>query len=205
MISMAERGADLQVVLDIGSYHGQFGDMIHEVWSTATVISIEANPKHQSINPSQITALLSNQAGVWVEFFTPINNIPATGASYKKELTQYYQNCQTTPVQTTTLDLLYRQHKWPTTWSTAGLVKLDTQGSELEILQGSSQFLLEQQPRWILLEASHQPYNQDAPSATQVVCFLNQLGYKWIDVWGHLRLSNHALLQTDLLFEREPA
>ena len=64
-------------------------------------------------------------------------------------------------------------------------------------------FLAEQQPRFILIEATHSAYNEGAPNATEAVCFLKSIGYNWIDVWGQARLSNLQLLQTDLLFERE--
>jgi FkbM family methyltransferase len=193
---------NLDIVLDIGSYHGQFGDMIHEVWPLAQVISIEANPDHKQINPQQITACLSDQDDLWVEYYTlPPGNI-VTGASYYRENTHFYQNPIVTPVRTVKLDTLYQQLGWQGNWCGGGLIKIDTQGSELDILQGAQVFLTQQQPRLLLLEVSHQPYNLGAPTASHIVSYLYQTGYKWIDTWGQFRDRDHTLLQSDLLFER---
>jgi FkbM family methyltransferase len=209
-ITMLERmqwlktmGVDLQYVLDIGSFHGQFGDMIHEIWPHAHVISIEANPQHQSINPQQITACLSDQDNKWVEFYTPQPGIIATGASYYLENTHYYQDHIATAVQTVTIDTFYQQHSWHADWQTHGMVKMDTQGSELDILRGAGKFFAEQQPRFLLLEVGHQSYNKGAPSASDVVAYLCQQGYKWIDIWDQFRGAHNTLLQSDLLFERQ--
>lgn len=197
-------GVNLQMVLDIGSYHGQFGDMIHEVWPLAEIISIEANPDHVQINPQQITACLSDQDNKWVEYYTlPTGNI-VTGASYYRENTAFYQNPIISPMKTVKLDTLYQQYGWLGNWADSGLVKMDTQGSELDILQGAQVFLTEQQPRLLLLEVSHQPYNLGAPTASHVVSYLYQTGYKWIDTWAQMRGAQDILLQSDLLFERMP-
>lgn len=196
-------GVNLEWVLDIGSYHGQFGDLIRLVWPHANVISIEANPLHAKINPQQITACLSNQDNQMVEFHTPLAGVVPTGASYYKENTSYYEQCVSTPTKTITLDTLYVQHNWQGAWNTHGLVKMDTQGSELDILQGATRFFTEQQPRLLLLEVSHQAYNQGAPSASDVISHVNQQGYKWIDIWDQFRGAHNTLLQSDLLFERQ--
>lgn len=200
---LAHQGVDLTLVLDIGSYHGQFGDMCALVWPHVNVISIEANPANKKINPRQITALLSNRHGEWLEFYTPRGQVVATGASYKLEQTSYYVDPIKTPMQSTTLDSLWHEHKWSGDWFNRGLIKLDTQGSELDILQGAENFLRAEKPRFILLEASHRPYNADAPSAGDAVAHLRSLGYQWIDIWHQLRLPSGMLLQTDLLFERQ--
>lgn len=205
MQQLKNNSVDLKLILDIGSYHGQFGDMCKEIWPNATVISVEANPSHARINPKQITACLSHTDGLWVEFFTPPTGVVETGASYLRELTPYYTNATTTLMKTQTLDTLYTQNNWTGTWASDGLLKLDTQGSELHILQGADLFLLQEKPRFILLEASHLPYNADAPSASEVVAYLLSRNYKWIDIWNQTRTRTNHLLQTDLLFERRQA
>jgi len=202
MQSLQRTGIDLQCVLDIGSYHGQFGDMIHTVWPQSKVISIEANAEHQSINPLQITACLSMLPNQWVNYYHLPRGHINTGASYYRENTHWYNNPEITPLKTTTLDLLYAQYKWSYAWHAHGLVKLDTQGSELDILHGSQIFLREQQPRFILCEVSHQPYNLGAPHASQVVAWLFHQGYDWLDTWDEFRSPHNMLLQSDILFAR---
>lgn len=202
MAALAQQGIHMELVLDVGSYHGQFGDMIHMIWPQAQVWSVEADPAHAKINPKQITACVSDQAGKWVEFHTLPDHAIKTGASYYKELTEHYASCVTHIMQTTTLDKLCAQHAWShARWSTSGLVKLDTQGSELDILKGGVQFLTQQQPRYILAEVSHTPYNHDAPHASDVISWLNVHNYKFTDVWD-ITYRHTQLLQTDLLFER---
>jgi hypothetical protein len=146
---------------------------------------------------------LSDQDNKWVEFYTPQPGTIATGASYYLENTHYYQDPIATAVQTVTIDTLYQQHAWHADWQTHGMVKMDTQGSELDILRGAGKFFAEQQPRLLLLEVGHQSYNKGAPSASDVVAYLCQQGYKWIDIWDQFRGAHNTLLQSDLLFERQ--
>ena len=204
MISLQATDVHIKYVLDIGSYHGQFGDTVRAVWPEAQVISIEAEEQHRSINPSQITACLGKEDNQWVEFHTLPPGSITTGASYYKELTGFYQNSVTVPLRTMTLDSLYRANSWSADWANHGLVKLDTQGSELDILSGAQSFIKEQKPRFFLLEVSHQQYNLNAPLASQTVKYMNDMGYNWIDIWEITHDSRNMLLQSDLLFERKP-
>ena len=204
MQALAQQGVQIQLVLDVGSYHGQFGDMIHEVWPQAHVISLEADHTHAAINPGQITVCLGSQDNTWVEFHTLPGAGVKTGASYYKELTPYYQTSVSMPMQTVTLDTLCAQQAWHSElWSTQGMIKLDTQGSELDILRGAHKFLQSEQPRYILAEVSHKPYNLNAPRASEVIHWLHERGYQFVDVWGITYDTQNSLLQTDILFERQ--
>lgn len=203
MQALAQQGNQVALVLDVGSYHGQFGDMIREVWPQAHVISVEADVAHSKINPSQITACVSSKDNTWVEFHTLHEQAVKTGASYYKELTSYYDQDITIPMQTITLDTLCDNLGWQShIWRVHGLLKLDTQGSELDILQGAQKFLQSQQPRWILVEVSHIPYNQHAPLASEIIHWLHAHTYAFVDVWGITYDAQNRLLQTDILFER---
>lgn len=200
MQHLESQGVELQMVLDIGSFHGQFGDMINVVWPNAKVISIEANPQHKKINPRQITACLSNHTNM-VDFYIPNPDVIATGASYYKENTIYYTHATSIPMKTTTLDNLYQQYQWQGNWHQHGMIKLDTQGSELDILEGAAVFLQQHKPKFILLEVSHLNYNLGAPGASQVMCYLYQRGYHWKDTWHQLYVQK-SLVQSDILMVR---
>jgi FkbM family methyltransferase len=202
MMQWQAAGMDLQIVLDIGSYHGQFGDMVNSVWPNCRICSIEANPQHESINPDQITVCLSDTPNRLVEFYSLRADQISTGASYYREQTHHYQNPVVEIMRTTTLDVLSTQIDLRGNWQHHGLIKMDTQGSELDILQGGINFIKQNQVRWLLIETSHQNYNLGAPTSSEVVSWLWNHGYAWRDLWDAVSDTSGLLLQTDLLFER---
>lgn len=83
-----------------------------------------------------------------------------------------------------------------------GLIKLDTQGSELLILEGASKFLSERKPKYILLEASVSEYNEGAPRIPEVLTYMQKIGYTLFDIFGYKYNFDGSLLQTDLFFIR---
>ncbi len=55
------------------------------------------------------------------------------------------------------------------------LIKLDTQGSELDILKGGVNLV--QRSKAIILEVSHQSYNQDSPLVNEVIEYMTDINF----------------------------
>ena len=82
------------------------------------------------------------------------------------------------------------------------LIKLDTQGSELIILNGLNEFI--KSFEIIILETSIHEYNKDAPLFNEVINYMKDKQYRLYDIFDMKRLGkeNSFLLQFDCVFVR---
>lgn len=202
---LKNNGCHIQYILDIGAYRGDFTDTINSVWPSALVRQIEADDRQKDwLHHNAIIALLGDIEKDEVDFYTLDENKITTGSSIFCELTSHYSENQRVVIKKkmTTIDSLDSSHNFYGNWREHGLIKIDTQGSELLILSGASNFLNQRQPKYILLECSIQEYNRGAPDFFTVVEFMHKLQYKVTDIFDRAYDAKGKLLQTDILFER---
>ena len=77
------------------------------------------------------------------------------------------------------------------------MIKLDTQGSEIDILKGGKNLV--NRSSVIILEVSFIEYNEGAPLAEEVLSFMNEIGFdKYIVVGEHY--IDDKVVQKDLCF-----
>ena len=200
--SLSKLNVDIKIALDIGSYHGEFTRLLKSIWPHIKVFQFEANNNLKSINPDATYCCLSDIPNKIVTYYLPqADKVHKTGASYYLELTDYFENPIINLKATTTIDVLSSSINFDGPWDTNGLVKLDTQGSEVDIIKGASRFIKKYNPLLFLIECSFIPYNKNAPLASDVIEFMNNIGYKCVDIIDPNR-QNNELLQADLLFKR---
>jgi FkbM family methyltransferase len=96
------------------------------------------------------------------------------GNSYYKENTPHYTNPIIEKRITNTLDNLYKDKN-----IFFDLVKIDTQGSELDIIKGGEK-LLQNTKAFILEENILGNFNTNAPSHYDIKTYLKDIGYEWI-------------------------
>jgi len=197
-------GVVISHLLDIGAYRGEFTKIVKKHWPEVTAWQIEADERQQPwLQTDAIFSLLSDQSNRELDFFTLNNeNSITTGSSVYKELTQYYKNPIVVKKRTTTLDDIAKRVNFRGNWKNSGLIKLDTQGSELDILRGAENFLSTYQPKYILIEASVKPYNLEAPLVGDVIEYMRSKGYQIVDLMHCLYDSGESLLQVDILFNK---
>ena len=197
-------GVVISHLLDIGAYRGEFTKIVKKHWPEVTAWQIEADERQQPwLQTDAIFSLLSDQSNRELDFFTLNNeNSITTGSSVYKELTQYYKNPIVVKKRTTTLDDIAKRVNFRGNWKNSGLIKLDTQGSELDILRGAENFLSTYQPKYILIEASVKPYNLEAPLVGDVIEYMRSKGYQIVDLMHCLYDSSESLLQVDILFNK---
>lgn len=198
-------GFILRYALDIGAYRGDFTQTLNVIWPGTKVWQIEADERQAGyLEAGAIYATLGNTHGAEVDFYTLDVTKITTGSSIFKELTSHYSGDSTVVLKKTmtTIDNLALKHGFDGNWRDHGLIKIDTQGSELLILEGAKDFLEIKQPRYILLECSIQQYNQGAPKFFEVVRTLDKFNYDTTDVFDLQYDNRGQLLQADLLFER---
>lgn len=195
----------INYVLDIGAYRGDFTETVKSVFPNAIVRQFEADDRQLPyLQNNAIIALLGDETKDDINFYTLDDDKITTGSSIYKEMTSHYMDSTTVILKKsmTTIDSLNEQYNFFGDWENFGLVKIDTQGSELLILDGAKKFLSSMKPKYILLECSILQYNSGAPLFHEVCDKMHQLGYSTNDVFDLSYNEHHQLLQMDVLFKR---
>jgi len=196
---LKDSGLQINKFLDIGAYRGEFTKAVKQVWPDVSVTQIEADERQKQYLDHDAKFLLLGDSNREVDFYTleDTGYGRTTGSSIYLENTEHYKNYVTIKKQMVRFDDVIRFEDW-----SSGMIKLDTQGSELDILRGAKKFLHECKPRYILMECSIQKYNHGAPLVDESIKTLRQYGYEPKVEFDKVLDQNGQILQTDILFER---
>ena len=83
--------------------------------------------------------------------------------------------------------------------ATFDLVKLDTQGSEIDILNGGSHMI--KNTTAIIVEVSHVEYNENAPLVDEVKEYMESIGFVYnMEIGQTYSNEFNGLIQRDLVF-----
>jgi FkbM family methyltransferase len=182
-------------ILDIGANVGQFHSLCKHYFPNSYIFSIEASKECESylkqITDQYYIGLLAKDNSDY-KFYSLKNNPVNTGNSIYKELTEHYSdsNLEIINKKGIKLDDLFE----PT--SEFDLIKIDTQGSELDIISGGIQLC--SKAKGILLEVSLTQYNENSPLYDEVIKFMDDFGFKKAEI---LDENNHPTVhQQDILF-----
>jgi FkbM family methyltransferase len=190
---------DTNSILDIGAHFGEFTKNMYSLLPFKKYFMLEANkdcePKLKEVGISGYAITLLSDIPKTITYYKNKTDLTSTGNSYYRELTPFFsdENVITDSIQSTTLDLLFPNE-------TYDFIKIDTQGSELDILKGGLKLI--SNTKYILLECSVQPYNQDAPMIDDVYKFMDSIGFKEL-----IKVGEHAIngqpIQQDILFTKK--
>ena len=190
----------LKRLLDIGAHTGQFHSWSKRVWPDVGVFMIEANPLHESaldrlamMNGDKylITALGDKEREV--TFYTRSDKPHTEGNSYYKEFNYWDipQLVQKTKVNLQKLDNIFEDG------AVFELIKIDTQGSELDIMRGGKE--LASKASAIVLEVAYIEYNEGAPNDKEITDYMNDVGFvEKMSIGEHY--EGDEIIQKDLLF-----
>jgi FkbM family methyltransferase len=190
-----------RTVLDIGANVGEFTKGFLEAFPDCVPTLIEPNPYCEAalakLPFERHMAAASDQAGE-ATLFLSRDWLQTTGASLYRENSHYFSDellVETTVPKARIDDLLAGRR--------FDFVKIDTQGSELDVLRGGETVL--RQADYILLELSVVDFNQGAPLAEAVLVQLSAMGFAPAAVTDLHRLDDvrdGGVLQLDMLFKR---
>lgn len=184
-------------VLDVGAYRGEFARLIKELFPGSKIKCIEGDERQaQFLLDLDVDFYLLSKQTKQINFYTLPEDACTTGSSIYRENTVYYQDPLVLKKWAYALDDL--------NLPAFDFIKLDVQGSELDVLKGGKKYLAKTQPTYLLIETSIQQYNQGAPLAGEVLSYLNKIGYRLQDIFDVLYDQNNQLLQVDFLFEHDP-
>ena len=185
-------GINFNKVLDIGAYLGTWKEMFEKIFPSSKILMIEANrQKEEDLKKKgkYLIALLGSKNNEIINYFKCENEHISSGNSVYKELTNY--KFQPEERKTITLSTLLK--------NSVGfdLIKIDTQGSELEILKGGKRII--KKTKFLLLEISIAEYNLKAPQCQQVLKYLEDNNFLLVDIFD-LHYRNGSLTHFDGFF-----
>lgn len=182
-------------ILDIGAHVGEFNEHCCRYFKDCYILSIEGNSncefflKEKNIN---YLIYLLGEKNIKTTFFKNKDSL-GTGHSIYKELTNHYndENIIKEEIELETLDDVLQKHN---IFDTFDLIKIDTQGSEIDILKGGNKTV--SNAKGIILEVSYRAYNENAPLENDVIDYMNSINFQLKEELD----NNEAVGQRDLFF-----
>ena len=144
-------------------------------------------------NQDQYTIVTMGDIERNVNFYTRSDKPHTEGASYYKEA-NYWDIPQLVQEETVTLqrlDDIFSDEK------VFELIKMDTQGSELDILKGGENLV--SRTTAVILEVAYMEYNLGAPTSDEVIKYMNSIGFEEAMSVGE-HYEGDEISQKDLLF-----
>lgn len=172
-----------KVIFDIGSAVLHWTKEAKKVWPDARYIAFEGMKEveefYSEMNQECTLEVLSDVVGRKVLY--NCHPVHLGGNSYYKESDEYskaakyiytkeYEQDRTT----TTLDQIVEEFKYPQ----PDLIKIDTQGSEIDILKGAEKTIRE--VKHLIIELQHVQYNIGAKLVDESLEFITSLGFELV-------------------------
>lgn len=184
-------------ILDIGANVGQFYNEIKNIFPNSYYYLIEGSESCEVVLETfdvDYSICLLSDTEKEVDFYIRKNEPRCTGNSIYRENTSFYDDDQiiVEKKQTKTLSNLLNNQ-------TFDLIKIDVQGSEIDIINGGLDIIKE--AKGILMEVSLMEYNQNSPTKEFVYEYMDNLGFKPVELIGNINHPlTYELIQQDILF-----
>lgn len=188
-------------VLDVGANVGMFSYAFLQVFPHCVPTMVEPNP-HCEERLAQLPwerhmVAASNENGE-AELFLTKEWLQSTGSSLYRENSHHFRDevVIRQPVPKARLDDLLAGRRFD-------FVKIDTQGAELDVLQGGREVI--RHADYVLLEASLADYNPGAGRAEEIFALLAEMGFVTMEPTNLFRWQGERegkVVQIDCLFER---
>jgi FkbM family methyltransferase len=190
-----ENGMNVKVVYDIGAHKGEWTREIQKIFPEASCHAFEATMENAEVMKDiSANMVLLGAENKEAGFYKSLIGM-TTGHSLYLEKTIYWAP-NTAVIQMMDMRRLedyMKENNLPI----PDLIKLDTQGSEIDILKGAPNLL--GIVKYLVIECSLHHYNYDAPMMEDVIAFLRPHGYDVVDI-VELHKINGFMAQVDLLF-----
>jgi len=158
-------------VVDVGAHTGIFTVLAAKKLKPKVIVSVEPDPDNYNFlmwniklnrlrNVVPVKCALSDKCGQAKLYLSSI--FPGAHSLNRK-------TDKSIEVSVRTMDSLLEDLDWPQ----ISLVKIDTEGAELEILKGAKNLLTKQENLWLTIAAYHYPGETE-----QIQMFLRRLGFK---------------------------
>ena len=178
-------------VLDIGAYEGEWTKTFKYYYPTADVLMIEANTEKESILKeigNYKIAVLGKTDDEEVNYYKCLNGVPTGNGIYPENTDYKFEPEKRKAITLSTL-----------LGSDDGfdLIKMDVQGAERDIIQGSLPIMAN--TKFLLLELQTVQYTKGTPRFSEMVTYLHDLGFEFVDIFD-LKYDRDCLIEMDCLF-----
>lgn len=204
------RGFRPKALLDIGANQGIFAiNFKNNIPSVKSIFLIEANKNCAKVLrklPFEFEICLFSSTEEDKKFYINPNNDMCTGNSYYIENTRHFDKNKFETIKSTTLDKFINEKKL-----NFDAIKLDTQGSELDILKGGFEAIKKVEYLIIECNTGENNFNKGAPQEREISNFLLSKGFNhkllleehlWVDK-KDLSYRYGDVFQKDYLFTRK--
>ena len=188
-------GLKIETVYDIGANIGSWSiSLKNTVLKDSYFYLFEGNGDHRaSLRNTGLPyyiGILSNPGREFVEYY---KGGTSTGNSYYKENTIFYDDSEPVKLPARTLESLVAECEMPP----PNFLKIDTQGSELDILRGAETIL--PQVDLVYLECPIGKYNLGAPNIQEYLEYMASQNFIPSDLL-EIHTADHVLVQIDIMF-----
>jgi FkbM family methyltransferase len=186
-------------ILDIGGHTGEFFSLAKYFFPHASIFIVEGNkdcePYLEKLNTPYLIRVLGSQKKKTI-FYKNKEDLISTGNSIYREVTPHFsdENLIKEEVQQYTIDTTFKEADF-------NLIKLDTQGSEIDILKGGER--IAKKAKGILMEVSVEKYNEGSPLYNEIVEFMDGYGFvekETLAEYKSVTEYNLKVHQKDILF-----
>jgi FkbM family methyltransferase len=197
--------ANLERYIDVGAYDGKFFEEIYKNKKVFNTILIEPQKdlyeklidKYKNNNSIVVKNLLLSDKSGEVLFY--INKLGATSSVFEFDQKLLKNDIDSSCmkqeiIQTSTLDILLANDD-----KKIDLLKIDVQGSELNVLMGAEKSL--HRTGYIWLEVSFVKIYKNGPSFEEIQIWLNNRGFSLMEILPGYQNSKGELIQADCLFK----
>ena len=169
-----------KVIYDIGSSVLHWTKVAEQIWSDSDFYLFDATDTlellYKETDYNYHIGVLSDTDDKEVKFYQ--SDFSPAGNSYYKENSSftdlYYGEESEKAYKTKKLDTIIKEKKFPK----PDFVKIDVQGSEVDVLKGMTETL--KNVKHLVIEHQHSEYNIGAPLSSESVPFVESLGFKLI-------------------------
>ncbi len=205
LAKMGSDGVNPKVIYDMGACVLHWHDAAKKVWPDAKIIPFEAMHEvatfyeNNDVTPYVCGYILSDHSGELVDFNQNLEH-PGGNSIFKENpdlsplATQIFTEDNKTKKYTITVDDLVEKYKL----LLPDMIKMDVQGSELNVLKGAMKTI--QHCNHVILELQHKDYNMGAPQRSDVIAYMQDLGFETDGMFAGSPLG----VDGDYYFYRKP-
>lgn len=200
------------IFIDVGANTGQTIDLVRKDFKNAKIYSFEPTPelvKELEVKYKNDTGVIisdkaladfEGEAKFYVSPYSPTNSMLVPDIDLYMEIhsdrADDLKKLKEITVPVTTLNNWYNKNNFK---ELIDVLKIDTQGTELQVLKGAEE-LLKDKIKIIILEVQFVNFYKGSPPYYKIFEFLYDHEYNLLDFFNNMRLNNLEIIESDLVF-----